>query len=286
MSLYQEITDQIIEQIESGTPPWRQPWTGSATPSIPLRSTGEAYKGINVLLLWATAMKNGFKSQHWMTYKQAKTLGGQVRKGEKSTTVIYYNVVEKNEDGKEVRIPFAKGYRVFNADQIDGLGEAFYIQPDPPRDLGTEPDAELDAFFESTGAEIRVDDVPRAYYRPSEDYIHMPPISTFESAPAYYGVLAHELIHWTGAEKRLDRLKKFSSKNEYAFEELIAEIGNCMLCAEIGIPLHIDQSAAYVESWLKVLKEDNRAIFKAASASQKACEFLTDAQSSHQIAAE
>jgi len=272
MSLYQEITDQIVEMIEAGTPPWRQPWTGSSSASMPIRSNGEPYQGINVLMLWMWASKRGFNCPQWITFKQAKAMGGAVRKGEKGVKVVYFNVVEKDDE----KIPFLKSYTVFNMEQCDGID---YQKPEPPVDLGTERDARLDAFFHGTGANIISGQNFRAYYHPSQDLIHMPPIKAFESTESYYAVLAHELVHWTGAGKRLDRIKKFQDRQEYAFEELVAEIGSCMLCADLGLIPDLDQSSAYVESWLKALKNDCRLIFKAAAESQKAVNYI---HSTHQ----
>ncbi|MEP4529568.1 MAG: zincin-like metallopeptidase domain-containing protein [Paracoccaceae bacterium] len=236
---------------------------------------GEAYRGINILMLWATAMAKDYSSARWMTFNQAKQLGGHVRKGEKSATVVKYGTVKReDENGEERQIPYAKAYRVFNADQIDGLPAEFYILPDPPRDLGTVADPELETFFAATGAQIDVTEEPRAYYNIKTDCIHMPPIGTFYRAPGYFGTLAHEIIHWTGATKRLNRLGRFNDRKAYAFEELVAEIGNCMLCAQIGVEPEFDQSAAYVEGWLEAMKEDSRAIFRAASEAQKAVDYI------------
>ena len=231
--LHQTITDQIIEAIEAGCPPWRKPWTGSTTGAcLPLRHNGEPYRGINVLVLWSVASAKGYTSARWLTFKQAKDLGASVRKGEKSATVVKFGTIEKEDDnGQEKVIPYAKAYRVFNADQIEGLPEDYYIEPEPARDLGTEADPELDAFFAGTGATIGTTDEPRAYYNILDDRIHMPPIATFHDAGGYYGTLAHELTHWTGAASRLDRFERFADRKAYAFEELVAEIGNCLLCA-------------------------------------------------------
>nr|WP_254656261.1 zincin-like metallopeptidase domain-containing protein [Jannaschia sp. CCS1] len=210
-----------------------------------------------------------------MTFNQAKQLGGHVRKGEKSATVVKYGTVAReDENGDERQIPYAKAYRVFNADQIDDLPAEFYILPDPPRDLGTEADPALEGFFAATGAQIDVTEEPRAYYNIKPDRIHMPLIGTFHRAAGYYGTLAHKLTHWTGATKRLDRLGRLNDRKAYAFEELVAEIGNCMLCAQIGVKPEFDQSAAYVEGWLKAMKEDSRAIFRAASEAQKAVDYI------------
>ena len=274
--VYTHVTNQIITQIEAGTPPWRKPWTGGgAGVSLPERFNGEAYRGINILMLWATAMAKDYSSTRWMTFNQAKQLGGHVRKGEKSATVVKYGTVEReDENGEERQIPYARAYRVFNADQIEGLPAEFYILPDPPRDLGTVSDPALEAFFAATGAQIDVTEEPRAYYNIKTDRIHMPPIGTFYRASGYFGTLAHETIHWTGATKRLDRLGRFNDRMAYAFEELVAEIGNCMLCAQIGVEPEFDQSAAYVEGWLEAMKEDSRAIFRAASEAQKAVDYI------------
>ncbi|MEP3674962.1 zincin-like metallopeptidase domain-containing protein [Sulfitobacter sp.] len=277
--VYAHVTETIIAEIEAGTPPWRKPWTGSASGiALPTRHNGEEYRGINVLMLWIMAAKHGHVSSRWMTYKQAQELGGQVRKGETSSTVVKYGTfTRENELGIEEELPYARAYRVFNADQIEGLPEDYYIRPEAPRDLGTAADPELEAFFSQTGADILTSDDPRAYYSPAKDHIHMPPIATFHNAAGYYGTLAHEAIHWTGSEKRLERIKKFANREAYAFEELVAEIGACFLGAQIGVAPEFDQSAAYVEGWLKALKEDTRAIFRAASEAQKAADFVLQA---------
>jgi antirestriction protein ArdC len=275
-NIYDHITDQIIKAIEEGCAPWRKPWTGGTTgTSLPLRHNGEPYRGINTLILWSITAKAGFTSARWLTFKQAKTLGGIVRKGETSATVVKYGTIEKEDDnGKEKAIPYARAYRVFNADQIDGLPDTYYDIPEPARDLGTVLDSELEAYFAATGAEIRSSDEPRAYYNIEDDSIHMPPVNTFHNAAEYYGTLAHELTHWTGATKRLDRFGRFNDRKAYAFEELVVEIGNCMICATLGLTPDFQHSGAYIEGWLSALKEDNRAIFKAAGEAQKALDFI------------
>lgn len=280
--LYQTVTDQIIRSIECGTPAWRKPWTGEKGGApFPHRSNGEHYRGINVLMLWITAEEKGYRSPYWFTYRQAQEAGGQVRKGEKSATVVKYGTVEREDEatGDEKRVPYLKAYRVFNADQIDGLADEYHGTPaEAPRDLGTEADPILDAFFAATGAIIRTSDEPQAYYNPGEDFIHMPPVATFHSAAGYYATLAHEATHWTGDKSRLDRLSRFNDRKAYAFEELIAEIGNCMVCATLGLTPDFDQSAAYLQSWLRALADDKRLIFKAASEAQKAADLLLACQ--------
>ena len=287
--IHQHITDQNIAAINDGCAPWRKPWTGGGTgAALPLRHNGEPYRGINTLVLWSIAAGAGFTSARWLTFKQAKTLGGFVRKGEKSATVVKYGTFEtEDEQGEEEKRMYARAYRVFNADQIEGLPDTYYDVPEPARDLGTELDPTMEAYFAATGADIQSSDEPRAYYSIKDDRIHMPPVNTFRDAAGYYGTLAHELTHWTGASKRLDRFDRFSDRKPYAFEELVAEIGNCLICATLGLTPDFQQSGAYIEGWLRAMKEDNRAIFRAASEAQKALDFvqgLTEAP--QQVAAE
>ena len=298
LDIHQHVTDTIIAQIEAGTPPWRKPWTGGAGGAcLPVRHNGEGYRGINVLMLWAVASERGYSSERWMTFNQAQQLGGTVKKGEKCARSVFYGTFEKKEDeqsdggnegeGKgKARIAFAKANNVFNADQIEGLPAEYYIQPDPARDLGTEADPALAAFFASIGADIVTTDDPRAYYRPATDQVHMPPVATFINAARFYGVLSHEICHWTGAEKRLDRLKKFDTKSAYAFEELVAEIGACLLAVRLGVEPEFDQSAAYIEGWLEALKSDKGLIFKAATEAQKAVDFVLAAADAQTMAEE
>lgn len=224
--LYQHVTDSIIASIEFGTPAWRKPWTGEKGGApFPLRSNGEPYSGINVLMLWLAADAKGYRAPFWFTFRQAKEAGGFVRKGERCATVVKYGTFnrEDKETGEERRLPYLKSYNVFNAEQIDGLPEEYYCSPaEAARDLGTEADPLLDAFFAATGAEIRTSKEPQAYYDPAADHIHMPPIATFHNAAGYYGTLAHEACHWTGHSTRLDRFSRFTDRKAYAFEELIA----------------------------------------------------------------
>ncbi|SEK03778.1 DNA primase TraC [Marinovum algicola] len=276
--IYQHVTNQIIEAMEAGVSPWRKPWSGGERGgTFPLRANGEPYRGINVLMLWLAAHANGFASAHWFTFKQAKDLGAHVRKGQKSSTVVKYGTVEReNDDGEAVAIPYARAYRVFNADQIEGLPEEFYNRPEVQEDLGTRPLPEVDVFFQAVGANVTHGGA-RACYIPSEDRIQMPPVSAFISAQHYTATLCHEVTHWTGHRSRLDRFKVGSTKADYAREELIAEIGSCFLGAHIGVEPTINEAASYLDSWLGVLKEDKRAIFKAASAAQKAADFVLEA---------
>lgn len=286
--LYQHVTDQIIASIEAGTPAWRKPWTGEKGGAVfPRRANGEPYRGINVLMLWLTAHEKGYGAAHWFTYRQAQEAGGQVRKGEKSATVVKYGTFEREDDaGDERKIPYLKAYHVFNAEQIEGLPAEFYGTPaEEPHDFGTETDPALEVFFTATGADIRTSDEPRAFYSIAQDFIHMPPITSFHDAGGYYATLAHEATHWTGHQTRLDRFTRFSDRKAYAFEELIAEIGACMTCANLGLAPDFAQSAAYLSGWLRALKDDKRLIFKAASEAQKAADLLMNRTTANKRAA-
>jgi len=280
-----EITGKIIARIEGGEElPWRRPWRCSAL-AQPLRSTGEAYRGINTLLLSLETLDRGFTSPYWMTYKQAKTLDAQVRKGETSTQVVYYGTARKKdaEPGKtdtesgDDTYRFLKGFRVFNVCQIDGLPEEFFPVEDD-LDMGARTIENLDALLRSVGVPIR-DGGNRAAYRELTDDIIIPEVSRFETAERYIAVGAHELIHATGIKSRLGRACFADYHTDLtirAEEELVAELGSAFFCAPMGItPHHIDDHAAYLKSWLKRLRNDTRFIFKAAAQAQRACDWLT-----------
>ena len=247
-----EITARIIAAIEAGTAPWRKPWTGGTACPFPVRHNGEGYREINVLMLWLEAAQKGYASPFWMTYRQAEEMGAQVRKGSKSTLVVKFGVLEREnpEGGKDERRSYLRAYNVFNAGQIDGLPASYYRDASEAADLGTQPDEGLDAYFAKLGATVETSPEPRAYYQPARDLIHMPPIATFHTAQGYYETLGHEAVHWTGGTPRLDRLTRCKDRAAYAFEELVAEIGQCLLFATLGLTPSIDQSAAYVEGWL------------------------------------
>jgi antirestriction protein ArdC len=287
LDVYSRVTAKIIADLERGNLTWLQPWQSGhkAGPvSRPLRAGGIPYRGVNVLMLWAAAMEKGYSCPLWLTYKQAAELGGQVRKGEKGSLVVYANRITKTAtDDKgadvEIEIPFMKGYTVFNAEQIEGLPAHFYATTQPLNNAIERLDA-VERFFASTKATIKHGG-NRAFYSPSLDFVQMPELPTFRDAESYYATLAHEATHWTRHESRLDRdlgRKRFGDAG-YAMEELVAEIGAAFLCADLGItPETRDDHAAYIASWLKVLKDDKRAIFTAASHAQKAADFLNGLQ--------
>ncbi|GCA52874.1 DUF1738 domain-containing protein [Sinorhizobium meliloti] len=275
---YQRITDTIIEQLEAGTKPWIRPWRGNSRGSlVPRRATGEAYRGINVLMLWLASELAGYEENTWMTYRQAQDLGGQVRKGEKGSLVVKYGTFtpKEREDDDERAIPYLKGYTVFNVEQIENLPDRFYR---PAADLPATPVPHLETvetFVRNTGAAIAYGGTT-ACYRPTPDDILMPDRARFVDEVHLYSTLLHEMSHWSGAKHRLDRdlSGRFGSES-YAIEELVAELSASFLCADLGV-VHDprDNTATYLESWLKVLKKDKRAIITAAAKAQAAADYL------------
>lgn len=284
--IYARITDKIVAALDEGVRPWVQPWSAkhlSGRVCRPLRHNGEPYSGINVLLLWSESMARGFSSSTWMTFRQAVQLGACVRKGETGSMVVYANRISKTEtdgEGQEVErdIPFLKAYTAFNLEQIDGLPETYSL---PSEDSSVRPMDRIshaDAFFAATGAVIRHGG-DKAFYAPGLDYIQMPPIETFRDVESYYATLAHEEIHWAGATHRLDRdLSRYAKdRSERAREELIAELGAVFLAADLGIVPEMEprpDHASYVASWLLVLKNEKRFIFRAAAQAQRAVAYL------------
>ncbi|MBD9524427.1 DUF1738 domain-containing protein [Ensifer sp. ENS02] len=283
---YQRITDAIIEQLEVGTKPWIRPWRGNSRGSlVPRRATGEAYRGINVLMLWLASELAGYEENTWMTYRQAQDLGGQVRKGEKGALVVKYGTFtpKEREDDDERAIPYLKGYTVFNVEQIENLPEQFYRSVE---ELPTTPVPHLEAvetFVRNTGAAITYGGTT-ACYRPAPDDILMPDRARFVDEVHLYSTLLHEIGHWSGAKHRLDRdLRGRFGSESYAMEELVAELSASFLCADLGVAHDPrDNTATYLESWLKALKSDKRSIITAAAKAQAAADFLQGLQSQEQ----
>jgi antirestriction protein ArdC len=268
---YDRITERIVSLLEQGTVPWHKPWQVAA--GLPRNLvTQKPYSGINTFLL----MSMGYESPHWLTFRQAIQLGGTVKKGEKSCPVVFWKLMEvtDTESGETEKIPFLRLYHVFNAVQCEGLKN--------------EPTAEETSFTVSKPAEI-VAKMPQppavkhgmtqAFYSPSNDTVGLPERRRFDTEDAYHATLFHELVHSTGHEKRLKR-QSITERNGYGSdpyckEELIAELGSAFLCGQSGIVERtIDSSAAYLESWLKRLKEDKTLIVYAAAQAQKAADFI------------
>ncbi|MGB3469276.1 MAG: zincin-like metallopeptidase domain-containing protein [Erythrobacter sp.] len=279
-SLYDEVTQAIIAQLEEGVFPWVRPWSkADAALGLPRNAvTRRAYSGINILVLWGAVIDGGYPSQDWLTFRQAQAAGGCVRKGERGRTVFYADrfipkeAREQAGEGEEARaIPFLKRFTVFNAAQCDGLPDGLVETPAalPPRELHEA----AEALIAATGADFRIGGA-RAFYAPAEDFVAVPPQPAFHHQIDYYRTALHELGHWTGHATRLDRDQtgRFGSAR-YAREELVAELASAFLCAALGIEPSV-RHADYLGSWLEVLRADNRAIFQAASKASKAADYL------------
>lgn len=282
-SLYDDITNKIIGELEAGRFPWVQPW-GSAAVKAPLAmpqnaATGRRYSGINVLILWGAVIEHGFPGQSWLTFRQALSLGGNVRKGERGTTVVYADRFTPEDEKRRARkagedaqaIPFLKRFTVFNAAQCDGLPEEIAVVAPPPEPGLIEP--RVEALIRATGIDFRIGG-DRAFYVPTHDYVVVPPPQAYFEPINWHRTALHELGHATGHPLRLGRdfSGSFGTKR-YAFEELIAEINAAFCCASLGIAPTV-RHADYIGSWLDVLREDNRAIVRAASQASKAADWL------------
>lgn len=276
---YQEITDQIIEALESGVKPWACPWEVSSNSGMPENfATGNEYSGVNIMLLWMSAQKNSFSSNQWLTFKQARDLGGNVIKGERGTRITFYKTFDKEVivDGKPEKevVPVMKTFIVFNLDQVEGIERNDLVASVVER-KEVDLREDIEAFFSATQAKISYVG-QRAFYRPSTDEIYIPERDRFSSSSDLYATVMHELTHWTGSKNRLDRTKgqRFGDQ-DYAFEELVAELGSAFLMADFGILGEV-QHESYIASWLEVLKNDNRFVFRAASQASKAHKYLKD----------
>lgn len=285
--IYTRVTSRIVEELERGVRPWMKPWNAEHAAgriTRPLRHNGQAYRGINVIQLWMTAETAGFISPFWLTFQQARELGGHVKKGEHGTPVVYastFKKKEENEQGEEVEqeVAFLKEYTVFCADQCEGLPQHFYQLAEQPKEK-LERIEHAEAFFAHTKAEIRTGG-NRAYYAMEPDYVQMPPFETFRDAESHAATLAHELSHWTHHPSRLNRefgRKKWGDEG-YAMEELVAELASAFICADLAITPEVrEDHASYIDSWLKALKDDKRAVFTAASHASKAADYLHSLQ--------
>lgn len=283
--VYQEVTDKIVAALESGVAPWHKPWSASAPEGVlpvrPIRANGVPYNGVNVVLLWCEQSARGYASNQWMTFKQALELKGCVRKGERGTMVVYADRAVKTRrndatgEDETFAIPFMKAYTVFNVAQVDGLPARFYAPVSAPVLREHERNAAVDGFVAATGAVIGHGG-DRAFFAPGPDRVQMPHLGQFDDAASYYATLLHELTHWSGHERRLNRVygKRFGDE-AYAAEELVAELGAAFLCADLQVSAEPRADhASYIASWLKSLRNDKRCIFTAASMAQRAADYL------------
>lgn len=268
--IYQIVTDAIVAKLEKGVIPWRKPWNSAGEPQNFI--TKKPYRGINAFILGM----HGHVSPYWLTFKQVVLKGGTVKKGEKSTQIIYWNWSKfmDKESGEEKKIPFLKYYNVFNTDQCEGL-----VVPEAPKGCDFIPIEKCEKTVAGMMQPPKIETGSAACYIPALDTVKMPAVETFNSPESYYSVLFHELAHSTGAAKRLNRegivqFDRFGSV-QYSEEELIAEMASAMICQCCGIGNEIlDNQASYIENWLKKFKSDPKMLVKAAGKAQKAADWL------------
>ncbi|GAA4025298.1 zincin-like metallopeptidase domain-containing protein [Sphingomonas swuensis] len=279
--LYERITRHIISSIEAGAADFIMPWHkwGEGTGAPINAITGRSYRGLNTLLLWAAAELGGYSSGRWATYRQWSAAGAQVRKNEKASTILFWKSASGNrddhDDDDDQRTSrsalVSRVFHVFNSSQVDGA-----LEPTAASGLSAEERvASAEAFFGACGADIAYGG-DRAFYMPSADKISVPHFEQFRDAGGFYSVLGHEHIHWTGAERRLNRdlTGRFGS-DSYAVEELVAELGAAFICAKLGLSVEPrPDHARYISSWLGVLRNDARAILTVASKAQAAADYL------------
>jgi antirestriction protein ArdC len=282
-NVYEIITERILEKLEQGTVPWHKPWAAGGCPQNLV--SGKEYRGVNVWLLGS----QDFSSPYWLTFKQAKQLGGSVRKGERGTPCILWKWINRSDENTETgetetkQIPLIRYYNVFNAEQCDGISHArLEAQQDEPEPFNPIESAERIVASYPKPPSISEDGRGAAYYRPSTDSIHMPEQETFDSEAHYYATLFHEMTHSTGHESRLARTGVTNriryGSHEYSQEELVAEMGAAFLAAEAGIDSEalVDNSASYVASWMERLRSDPKLVVLAGAQAQRAVDHILD----------
>lgn len=306
--LYRAITQDILSMLRQGVKPWEKPWVnGSQAIRLPMNGHAKRkYHGINILILWSEAADKGYTSNRWYTYKQAKKLGGHVRKGEKSTRIYYWNVKEYREEQEKVdeegniyteevtkKIPYFRYYNVFNLNQIEGIAN-----PEPkqssnfPDTVNDEAIESLNDIYQRVQVEMRHSDKNRAFYSPLQDFVNLPNAKQFKTVSGFFSTGFHELSHATGHESRLHRkMIATKSSKDYAFEELIAELSAAFLSAEFGIVYNgkesteMENTASYIGSWIEHLENDEFAIIKAAKLAQDATTYILEKYQNEQAKA-
>lgn len=279
--LYQEITDKIIAQLDAGRVPWVQPWAGARAPlDMPHNaSTRSRYSGVNIVILWDAVISRGFSTNAFLTFRQALAVGGNVRKGERGTTIVYAKPFTPAEEkrhaaaeGREAgRVPMLKRFTVFNTDQCEGLPDELCAPPSPIPEGLILPAAE--ALIRATRADFRIGG-DKAFYAPGFDYVQVPRPDAYFEPVNWHRTAFHELGHWTGHPSRLGRdFSGHFGSTAYGREELVAEMAGAFVCAAMGI-IPTVRHADYLGSWLAILREDKRAIVRAASAASKAADFI------------
>lgn len=295
--IYQNVTDRIVKALETGTVPWLKPWSSpDCNLSLPRNAVSDRYyNGVNILLLWMANEENGYKQSKWITAEAANKLGGRIRKGEKATVIVNYCPIEReklDEDGNQIvdddgniemeHFAYLKKHCVFNIEQCESLPKILYeaVSDSKPESnsMPYQEFAEIRQIMEGIEVQVNVKPSNRAFYNPNEDIIVMPEMKQFTNEQGFYEVLLHEMIHSTGHKTRLNREGIASGKSKfgnkvYAFEELVAEMGAAFLCSHLGFNT-VPKNASYIASWIKLLKEDKKAIFKAAGKAREACQYM------------
>lgn len=285
--IHQQVTDKIIQQLEAGTIPWQRPWNApDERPfAIPQNyTTGKQYQGINIVLLWFAAMENQFTTDEWGSFKQWQSKKECIRKGEKGSMIVYYDMLEREVQGELKKVPFIKKSIVFNRSQLLNYRPEIPYSTELKKNLVDRIEV-VDGFIKNTSAIVEHHG-NSAFYNRREDKIVLPLPEAFENTAActategYYSTLLHELTHWTGNEKRINRnLGKSFGDEYYATEELVGELGAAFLCAEFDIAIaEKGNHASYIANWLKVLRDNKKFIFWAASEASKAVEFMKKLQ--------
>ncbi|MDC9612887.1 zincin-like metallopeptidase domain-containing protein [Xenorhabdus khoisanae] len=302
--IYQQVTDKIIRALEQGTAPWKRPWRSAVKQyggMLPMNAlTGNHYNGVNILLLWMAAEEMGVNVNKWITYRQAQQLGGQVRKGEKSTLAVIFKPFEVQARDKEHNLLFdnegkpfmeqrvmLKANPLFNVTQCDGLPEHLLQEEEriPEDTLSPGISHEVHTMLDATGVKFISIAQNRAFYSPTIDRIVMPLSGQFLTEADYWSTLLHEMVHSTGHVSRLSREgitlrnRKFGDPI-YSFEELVAEMGSAFLCAQLEVFGEVNHES-YIEHWLSILKADKKALFRACKQAREASEYLLNLRIAH-----
>lgn len=268
----QGVTDEVIKLIEAGTAPWIIPWQTGEIAAAFNPTTNTPYRGGNIIALMCASLRKGYEDPRWMTYRQAAEKGWQVRRGEKSSRIEFFKdeIQEDKETGEKTLKVTVRHYPVFNAQQIDGIPKL-----DLPKKEKWEAIKAGEQIIKKSGAVIEYGG-DSAYYERSRDHIQLPKRENFFNAAMFYSTACHELAHWTGHKSRLNRATLMCNRTseDYAKEELVAELASLFLSAETGLPFDPSQHASYIKSWLRALKKDKNEIFRAASAASKAADYL------------
>ncbi len=278
--VYAIVTERIIQQLEKGTVPWRQPWTDAGIPRNLISK--RPYRGINVMLLSML----GYEQNLFLTFNQVQELGGHVRKGEHGHIVVFWSYLDAAQKGREEaetetgkrKVPYLRYYMVFNVGQCEGIPQG-KVPAITRATLSPIPVCEQIVQEMPMRPLVRHTGGQGAFYDAMHDYVNMPLFNSFESAEGYYAILMHELVHSTGHGSRVGRkdlfkMAEFNTLEAYSHEELVAEIGSCYLLSFAGITNRIAQSADYIKGWLSELKSDTKFIFSAATQAQKATDFI------------